>query len=172
MLFCSQNVTHRYRSVNRFVQIFFLITEFIWSIFFTHSHISLYSKKMFSHFQMLIHSYNTYDPILFPYISTNIHSHTFSKASLNPYQLGSDSRCLIHPLLTVKQSAERFVPCLVQSPNSDVMSEECSWVRVSVCVCRTLELWCWGTDLKQYGQFFVYNGKLFFRVYLAGMLSI
>lgn len=85
--------------------------------------------------------------------------HTFSKSTLNPYQLGSDNRCLIHPLLTVKQSTVQFVPCLVQSPKTDVMPEECSWVRV----CRMLEQWCWSTDLKQYGHVFVYNSKFSFR---------
>lgn len=68
------------------------------------------------------------------------HPHTFSKSTLNPYQLGSDSRCLIQLLLTVKQSTVQFVPCLVQRLKPDVMPEECS--RVCVCLCAG----CWSSD--------------------------
>lgn len=61
-------------------------------------------------------------------MQTNTHPHTLTESTFNPYQLGSESRCLIHLLLTVKQSPVHFVPCSVQRPKSEVSPEECSWM--------------------------------------------
>lgn len=60
-------------------------------------------------------------------MQTNTHPHTLTESTFNPYQLGSESRCLIHLLLTVKQSPVHFVPGSVHRPESEVSPEECSW---------------------------------------------